>query len=61
MNEGLDENLHPSTKTKDQMKRALLLDAVIRKSAAVLELLSDKDEPLLVLRLVERKQKQNLF
>ena len=29
--EGLDEDLHPATKTKDKMKRTFLLDIVIRQ------------------------------
>ena len=46
--EGLDEDLHAATKTKDQMESGLLLDVVIREGAAVLELLSGEDQPLLV-------------
>src|SRR5258708_39720619 len=37
-----------TTQTKDKMEGALLLDVVIRKSAAVLKLLACKDQALLV-------------
>ena len=46
--QGLDEDLHTTTKTKDQMKSGLLLDVVIGESAAVLQLLSSEDKTLLV-------------
>ena len=46
--EGLHEDLHTTTKTKDQMKSRLLLDVVIGKGAAILKLLSGEDETLLV-------------
>jgi hypothetical protein len=44
----LDEDLHTTTETKDEMESGLLLDVVIRKSAAILELLASKDQALLV-------------
>jgi hypothetical protein len=40
--------LHTTTETEDEMKSRLLLNVVIRKSAAVLELLACKDQALLV-------------
>jgi hypothetical protein len=46
--QSLDENLHSSTETEDQVEGGLLLDVVIRKGAAVFELLARKDEALLV-------------
>ena len=46
--EGLDEDLHFTTETEDQMECALLLDVVIGEGAAVFELLADEDKPLLV-------------
>ena len=46
--EGLDENLHTTAETEDQMKSGLLLDVVIRKGAAILELLTGEDKTLLV-------------
>ena len=45
---GLDKNLHSAAKTKNQMESRLLLDVVIRESAAVLKLLSGKNQTLLV-------------
>jgi len=46
--QGLDENLHTSSQSQNKMESAFLLDVVIRKSSSVLELLSSKDQPLLV-------------
>ena len=40
----------PSAETKDQVKGGLLLDVVVRESAAVLELLSSKNQSLLIWR-----------
>ena len=38
----------PPPKAQDQVEGGLLLDVVVRKSAAVLELLASEDQPLLV-------------
>jgi hypothetical protein len=46
--EGLDEDLHTTTESEDQVKGRLLLNVVVRKSAAILELLSSEDESLLI-------------
>jgi hypothetical protein len=46
--EGLDEDLHATTKSEDQVKGGLLLNVVVRKSAAILELLAGKNESLLI-------------
>jgi len=46
--QGLDENLHATAKAKDEVKRRLLLDIVIRESSTIFKLLSGKDEALLV-------------
>jgi hypothetical protein len=46
----LDEDLHSSTKTEDQVKGGLLLDVVVGKSATILKLLTSEDETLLVRR-----------
>jgi len=46
--ESLDEDLHTSTKSQDQVKSGFFLDIVIGKSAAVLKLLSSEDESLLI-------------
>ena len=45
-----DKDLHATTQAQDEVEGALLLDVVVRKSATVLELLSSKDEALLVSR-----------
>ena len=44
----LDEDLHATPQTKDEMERRLLLDVVVREGATVLELLSCEDQTLLV-------------
>jgi len=46
--QGLDKNLHSTSETKDQMQSRFLLDVVIRESASIFQLLSSKDQPLLV-------------
>jgi len=46
--ECLHENLHTSTQAEHKVQRRLLLDVVVLKSAAVLELLASEDEALLV-------------
>jgi len=46
--QGLHEDLHSTTKTKDEVESGLLLDVVVGKRATVLELLAGKDESLLV-------------
>ena len=43
--EGLSE---ATTEAEDKVKRGLLLDVIVRKSAAVFELLAGEDEALLV-------------
>merc|ERR1712203_559012 len=48
--ERLDENLHPPTQAQHQMQRRFFLDVIIRKSAAVLQLLSSENQSLLVWR-----------
>merc|ERR1712179_548976 len=48
--QGLDENLHTSTKTEDQMQSGLLLDVVVRKSTTILKLFAGKDQSLLIWR-----------
>ena len=44
----LDENLHATAETEDQVKGALLLNVVVAQSATVLKLLTSEDEALLV-------------
>jgi len=46
--EGLDEDLHATSKTEHQMESRLLLDVVVAEGAAVLELLASEDETLLI-------------
>jgi len=46
--EGLDEDLHTTSKSEDQMEGGLLLDVVVREGSAVLELLASEDESLLI-------------
>merc|ERR1712045_1013319 len=44
----LNEDLHTSSQSQDKMEGGLLLDAVVRKSSSIFQLLSSKDQPLLV-------------
>merc|ERR1712061_780836 len=44
----LDEDLHTSSQSQHKMEGGLLLDVVVREGPAVLQLLSSKDQPLLV-------------
>merc|ERR1712014_303063 len=46
--EGLDEDLHTSPEPEDEVKGRLLLDVVVRKSPAILQLLASEDQPLLI-------------
>jgi len=46
--EGLDEDLHTSSQSQDEMKSGLLLDVVVGEGSAVFELLSSEDESLLI-------------
>ena len=46
--EGLDEDLHTTTESEDQMEGGLLLDVVVGEGSAVFELLAGEDESLLV-------------
>lgn len=48
--ECLDEDLHTTTETEDEVKSGFLLDVVIRQSATILELLSGENETLLIRR-----------
>jgi len=45
---GLDEDLHTSSKSEDEMEGGLLLDVVVRKGSSILELLTGEDESLLI-------------
>ena len=46
--QGLDENLHTTSESEDQVKSGLLLDVVIGEGSAVFQLLSSEDESLLI-------------
>merc|ERR1719403_298990 len=46
--EGLDEDLHASSEPRHKMEGRLLLDVVVRKSSAILQLLASEDQPLLI-------------
>lgn len=46
--EGLDEDLHTTTKAEDKVKSRLLLDVVVAQGAAILKLLASEDETLLI-------------
>ena len=46
--QGLHEDLHATSQAQHQVEGGLLLDVVIRKGAAILQLLACKDQALLV-------------
>ena len=46
--QGLNEDLHTTAETQDEMQSGFLLNVVIRKGSAIFQLLSSKDQPLLV-------------
>merc|ERR1712168_346869 len=46
--QGLDKDLHASPQTENQVECALLLNVVIRQSAAVFQLFTGEDQPLLI-------------
>jgi len=46
--ESLDEDLHTTSESEDEMESGLLLDVVVGEGSAVLELLSSEDESLLI-------------
>ena len=46
--ERLDENLHTTTKSKNQVEGRLFLYVVVRKGASIFQLLASKDESLLI-------------
>lgn len=47
---GLNEDLHTTTETQDEMKGGLLLNVVVGQSAAVFKLFTSEDQTLLVRR-----------
>jgi len=46
--EGLDEDLHTTSESQDEMEGRLLLDVVVLEGSSVFELLSSEDESLLI-------------
>lgn len=46
--QSLDENLHTTTETKDQMKSWFFLNVIVGQSSTIFKLLSGKDQTLLV-------------
>merc|ERR1719267_58898 len=48
--EGLDEDLHSTSKSEDEMESGLLLNVVVAEGSSILELLSSEDESLLIWR-----------
>ena len=46
--QSLDENLHTTSQSEDEMEGGLLLDVVVRQGPTVLQLLASEDQPLLV-------------
>ena len=46
--QSLDEDLHTTAESEHEMESGLLLNVVVRKGSAVLELLSSEDESLLI-------------
>ena len=48
--QGLDEDLHTTTETEDEVESGFLLDVVVGEGTAVLKLLSGEDQALLVRR-----------
>jgi hypothetical protein len=46
--EGLDEDLHTSSESEDQMESGFLLDVIIAEGSAIFQLFASKDESLLI-------------
>merc|ERR1712157_240965 len=46
--ESLDEDLHTTSESQDEMESGFLLDVVVGESSSILELLTSEDESLLV-------------
>jgi hypothetical protein len=46
--QGLDEDLHTTSQSEDQMESGFLLDVVVGEGSAVFELLAGEDESLLI-------------
>ena len=48
--ESLNEDLHTSSESEDKMESGLLLDVVVGEGSSILQLLSSKDQSLLIWR-----------
>ena len=48
--QGLDEDLHTTSESQDEMESGFFLDVVVGESSSILKLLSGKDESLLIWR-----------
>merc|ERR1712102_168261 len=48
--QGLDKDLHTSSQSENKMESTLLLDVIVREGSSILQLLSSKDQSLLVWR-----------
>merc|ERR1712142_931091 len=46
--QSLDEDLHTSPESENKMECGFLLDVVVREGSSIFQLLSSKDQPLLV-------------
>merc|ERR1712133_8261 len=46
--QGLDEDLHTSSQSENQMQGTFLLDVIVREGSSILQLLSSEDQSLLV-------------
>merc|ERR1712121_596666 len=46
--QGLDKDLHTSSESENKMESTLLLDVIVREGSSILQLLSSKDQSLLV-------------
>jgi len=46
--QGLDEDLHATSQSEDQVKGRLLLDVVVAEGSSIFELLAGEDESLLI-------------
>ena len=46
--QGLDEDLHTTSESQDEMESGLLLDVVVGEGSSILKLLTGEDESLLV-------------
>jgi len=48
--ESLDEDLHTTSESKNEMKCGFLLDVIVRESSSIFKLLSSEDKSLLIWR-----------